>query len=187
MKKSVLKKIYRYDDEKNAFLIDISLNNYQELFNDWDASPIRKKDLDPDFLDYLETSALEITKKENMIINFSLPKIIKKKESEEKVMQSIKNNFITTIHFIRKDLTQSFRKILLFILVGFTLVIFAYMIKFNTSINLAFDVITEGLFIGGWVLLWEAFSLFFFSSYELRKKKKMYQRFLLTEIMFTYK
>jgi hypothetical protein len=47
-------------------------------------------------------------------------------------------------------------------------------------------IFVEGLYIGGWVLLWEAFSLFFFHSYEIRQRKKIFLRFKGMEIYFKY-
>ena len=38
--------------------------------------------------------------------------------------------------------------------------------------QLSFTILREGLFIGGWFLMWESFSLFFFDSYEVRNRKK---------------
>ena len=46
---------------------------YQEIFNDWDASPVRKKDLDPELVHYLESSSGEISRKNKLTIHFSLP------------------------------------------------------------------------------------------------------------------
>lgn len=187
MKKPYLKKIYRYDNQKQAYIIDIDLDYYQEIFNDWDASPVRKKDLDPDLVHYLESSSEEISKKNNLTIHFSLPVDQKDKSKEKKVLAGIHNYYNSTLYFTRKELNFSLRKIALFVTLGFSFILFAYLAQNQLNLNLGFDVLIEGVFIGGWVLLWEAFSLFFFSMHELRKKKSMYIRFLDSDIVFDYR
>jgi hypothetical protein len=52
--------------------------------------------------------------------------------------------------------------------------------------SLTFNILREGLFIGGWFLLWESFSLFFFDSYEVRQRRKRFQRYLDSDIEFRY-
>jgi len=186
MKKSYLRKIYRYDAIKKAFIIDIDMAFYQELFNDWDASPFRKKDLDPELVEFLESSSDQIPKKNNVIIYFSLPQDQKNRQIEKRVLEGFRNYYKSTLYFIKKELDYSLRKILLFVILGFSFILFAYLSQNQLNLNLGFDVLIEGVFIGGWVLLWEAFSLFFFSMHELRKKKKMYIRFLKSEVVFNY-
>jgi hypothetical protein len=187
MKKPYLKKIYRFDNLKEAYIIDIDLDYYQEIFNDWDASPVRKKDLDPELVHYLESSSGEISRKNKLTIHFSLPINQKDKSKEKKVLAGIRNYYNSTLYFTRKELNFSLRKIALFITLGFSFILFAYLAQNQLNLNLGFDVLIEGVFIGGWVLLWEAFSLFFFSMYELRKKKSMYTRFLDSDIIFEYR
>jgi hypothetical protein len=42
----------------------------------------------------------------------------------------------------------------------------------------------EGFFIGGWFLLWEAFSLFFFDTHEIKIRQKIFTRFLASDLYF---
>lgn len=187
MKKTLLESIYKFDDKTQTFIIDIALDSYQELFNDWDASPTWKKDLDPDLVKYLETSSYDIPRKKNIQINFFLPLEIEMQKNEDKAMRGINNYFMSELYFTRVELKYNLRKILAYIVLGFTFITTAYFIQNLTSIPFGFDILVEGVFIGGWVLLWEAFSLFFFSMYALRRKKRMYIRFLNSKILFSYK
>lgn len=186
MKKSYLKKIYKFDEEKQAYIIDVSLDYYQELFNDWDASPIRKKDLEPELIEYLEASSYDIPRRNKLEIRFTVPLSKENQEKEKKALSAIHNNFLTSLYFTKKELGYSMRKILLYVILGFSFIGIAYVVKNQLNINIGFDLLNEGLFIGGWVLLWEAFSLFFFSMHDLRKKKSMYTRFLESKISFIY-
>lgn len=187
MKKTNLKKIYRFNETDNAYIIDLALDYYQEIFNDWDASPIRKKDVNPELAEYLEAASHDIPRNFNIEMAFSIPLSEKDIEREKKSIDGIKNNFKTELYFVSKELTMIFRKIALFIIMGFVFILTATLTQNQTSITLGFNVLIEGVYIGGWVLLWEAFSLFFFSMYELRKKKAMYMRFYNSNILFNYR
>lgn len=187
MKKTYLKKIYRFNEESKAYIIDVSLDYYQELFNDWDGSPTRKRDLDPELVTYLEAASLEIPRKSNVEISFSLPLSEKNCDKEKKATDGINTNFLTALYFTKKALSYNLRKIILFVLLGVIFIMAAYIIQYKIDLTIGFDVLIEGLFIGGWVLLWEAFSLFFFSMHELRREKSMYLRFLNSEIVFDYR
>jgi hypothetical protein len=59
-KKNTLLNYYNINTETSAYMIEISLDDYAELFNGWDASPLRRRDLEPELLDYLEQSGSEI-------------------------------------------------------------------------------------------------------------------------------
>ena len=111
MKKTLLRNIYKYDDKNKEFIIDIALDSYQELFNDWDASPTWKKDLDPDLAKYLETSSYDIPRKNSLRINFVLPHEYEIKKSEERVLRGINNHFKSELYFTRVELRYIFRKI----------------------------------------------------------------------------
>ena len=52
-----LKKLFRYNKEKNAFIIDISIDFYKSLYNEWDFSPFKRRDLDADLLTFIDESS----------------------------------------------------------------------------------------------------------------------------------
>jgi len=187
MKKTNLKKIYRFNEDEKVFTIEVSLDYYQELFNDWDASPMRKRDLNPELVEYLEAASYDIPRSNKLEISFSIPVAEKNIPREKKSIDGIKNNFMTALYFIKKELNLILRKIAFFIILGFIFILTAYLTQNQTSIAVGFNVLFEGVYIGGWVLLWEAFSLFFFSMYELRKRKAMYTRFFNSNIVFSYR
>lgn len=72
-------------------------------------------------------------------------------------------------------------------MISFTFLLSAYIFKRRFDMNVFLSILVEGQFIGGWVFLWEAISLFFFTNYDLYKKVKKYKRFLNTSIKFVYR
>lgn len=185
-KKLYLDQIYKFSKEKNSYIIEISLDSYEELFDGWDASAFKRRDLEPDLLHYIEQAGYDIPLRKQTAIYFRIPKKVYNLEKEEKCLIAVSNNFKMIIHFINRELKRNNRKIISYLILGAIILVLAYLLPIYTSISIYLDILNEGLFIGGWVLFWEAFSLFFFSSYEKRLRKKRYYRFLDSEVKFIY-
>lgn len=187
MKKKAFQDFYKRNQETKAYILEISLENYAQLFNGWDASPIRKRNLDPELIFFLEQVGSEIPINKKIELYFYLPLSLKDIEKEERSKMGIINNFKVVINYINKSLKKIFQQILTNIIMSTILMIFAYSLRFRVDDNLFFSILIEGLFVGGWFLLWEAFSLFFFTSYEIRERKSIYKRYLNSKIYFVYK
>lgn len=56
----MLEKIYERNPENGNFIIEISLDNYAEIFNEWDHAPFKRKDINPELLNFLEDSIDDI-------------------------------------------------------------------------------------------------------------------------------
>jgi hypothetical protein len=185
-KKSYLKQIYKYDESEKCYVVEVSLETYQELFNEWDAAPTRKKDLNSELIDFIEQAAYEIPMKSKVKISFGIPLDQKDEKLEASSKTAIYHNFKIIIHFINKTLRVNNRKVLTYLSFALSFITLSYLTISFIVDNLGFTIIREGLMIGGWFLMWESFSLFFFDSYEVRNRRKRYQRFLDSDIEFRY-
>ena len=178
--------IYKKNPENHAFIIEVSLDDYDELFNGWDASPLKMRDLEPELMDYIEDAGYEIPYKEKIEFVFYMPVVKEDTDKEIKSVQTIRNNFKTQISFIDRAQRRNTRKILTYIFMSITFLLVAYLMPGIAAQNILLSVLMEGLFIGGWVLLWEAFAIFFFKGHDLRVRRKRFVKFLDSEIKFTY-
>ena len=186
-KKQYLETIYPYNENDNSYYIELSLNDYDELFNGWDASPLKRRDLEPELLDYLEEACYDIPSRSKMEIHCIMNDKSKDKQKEVKSLDSFKYNFIMTEHFINKQINRNVRKIVIYVLLSAFFLTFAYMMPKLHDLDILFSILVEGLFIGGWVMLWEVFTLFFFDGYELRVRKRHINRLKSSTIKFIYK
>lgn len=186
-KKNYLKQIYKMNPETNAFIVEISLDDYNEIFNGWDPSPIKRRDLDPDLVNFMEVCSSDIPLKFSLELQFYMPTDQYNEDKENLSRVGLKNNFDFTSHFIRKEIKQIGKKIILYIVMAVAFLSVSYLSGKRTEPNFLTTILIEGLSIGGWVFLWEAFSLFFFSRQEVYSRLKMYRRFQDTEINFKYK
>ncbi len=186
-KKNYLKQMYKTNTETNAYIVEISLENYNEIFNGWDPSPIKRRDLDPDLVNFMRVCSSDIPLKYPLELHFYMPGDQYNKEKEDLSIVGLKNNFSFTLHFIRKEIEQIGKKIALYIIMAVAFLSVGYLSGSQIKLNFLKTILKEGLSIGGWVFLWEAFSLFFFSRQEVYNRLKTYKRFQDTEINFKYK
>ncbi|RAK07104.1 hypothetical protein C8C77_11840 [Halanaerobium saccharolyticum] len=182
-----LRYIYHTNQHNKAYLIELNLDCYDDLFNSWDGSALDRKELDPELSHFLERASYELPLKDRVELCFYLPESKKDEKMEADSRATIKNNFRMKLFFINQDLKQNSKKIATYILMGITFLITAYLIPESKDLSLLISLLMEGLFVGGWVFLWEAFSIFFFGSRELKDKKKRYFRYLDSNILFKYR
>jgi hypothetical protein len=182
-----LRYIYHTNRHNNAFLIELNLDQYDDLFNSWDGSALDRKELDPELSHFLERASYELPLKEKVELCFYLPKNKKNEKMEADSRATIKNNFRMKQFFIDQDLKHNNKKIATYIVMGILFLLTAYLIPETKDLSILISLLMEGLFVGGWVFLWEAFSIFFFGSRELKDKKRRYFRYLDSDIVFNYR
>lgn len=185
MNKSYLKKVYRYDEENKCFLVEIALEYYLELFNPWDATSIKKKDLDPELVTYLEDVSDDIPLKEKLAIVFVMSESVKNPEMEKISKGVFINYFNFLIHYNKRTQRKFFRRAIYYMITSFTFVALAYILRLYSTMFI--EIMSEGLFIGGWVFMWEAISIIFFKSTFIRNQSKQYLRLTESDISYVYK
>ena len=179
--------MYRTNPETNAFVIEISLDDYSEIFNGWDPSPVKRRDLDPEFVGFLEQCASDIPLRFPLELQLYMPAGKLDKDKESLSREGIKNNLDFMVHFIRKSLAEIRQKAMIYVTAAFAFLSVGYASRHLADLGMVNAILAEGLSIGGWVFLWEAFSLLFFSGQEERNRLKRYVRFQDAEIIFRYK
>lgn len=181
------KEIYKYNQENNSYEIGISLDYYNEVYNEWDFSPDKNRDMDEDLFEYIFDCSMEIPLSGNLIINFYLPLAVKDPAKEEKSKIGVDN-------YMRYSLQKTFRgkrklqkNILQYVLLGMTFLTIAYFIRETfTEDYILHIVIPEGFIIGGWVMLWEVFSGIFFEYQDIRLHTKHLIRIQKSKFIYTY-
>lgn len=186
-KEKYLREMYKVNPLTGAFVIEVSVDNYNEIFNGWDPSPVKRRDLDPELADYLEDCSLDIPLKYPVEVQFFMPHNAKDAEKEQLSKEGIINNFVFAADFIRKELSDIKKKTFIDGLGAIIFLSLGYLLKQKVQPGFLTAILTEGITIGGWVFLWEAFSLLFFSGQDIQSRLKRYLRFQDTDIVFTYR
>jgi hypothetical protein len=118
-KKSESLALYNTNPETKAYIVEVSLDDYSELFNGWDASPLRRKDLEPELMDYLEQAATEIPIHEKLELCFYMPKEKRDLDKEFKSITSVMNNFKIVLSVIHKQISHKYGNYPWFLRSGF--------------------------------------------------------------------
>lgn len=184
-KRSVLHEIYKYDKEENAFIIEVDLDNYKEIFNEWDYSPFKRRDIEPEFRVYLEECASDIPREYSLILRLHLPKEVRDPKTESEAKIGLQNYFGFMIALEKKSMFSIRRKAAQYGILAMFFLTMAYLME-HGQLSLPIKILKEGIFVGGWVFAWEVFSILFFDSREVKKKEKVYNRFLNSGIQFDY-
>lgn len=180
-----IKGMYRYSKELNTVYIDIDIDFYREIYNEWDFSPITNSDLDDDLIEYLEDCASEISKKHQICIVFHIPSHIKDDLAEKKSIGGFYNYFNYRIKRRALKLKAIRKQSFLYFVSGVLFLLLATVISHTLPQAILTDFVIEGMAIGGWVLFWEMFNNIFFRSEEYKNKITIYKRLRDSQIQYS--
>lgn len=179
--------VYRRDPKAGAFLLEISLDKYRDVFNDWDSANFQNRDMDPELKNFLESCSADIPMRYPLIFQFTLPKHKQSSQKEQEFTRALRNNFNFNIYFLNRQIRQGNKSALVYTIIAFFFLALGLFLNKTLHEGVLGSIFSEGFVVGGWVFLWEAFSSIFFRNAEIRRKKKEYIRFYQGEIVFIYK
>ncbi len=183
-KKGRSTQIYRTFEDTDRFLIEVALDNYEDLFNEWDPAPFKRRDVDPDLRTFFEECSNEISLKHPLAIAFYIPKTEIDFEKQEKAIEGLRNFFKFNKHLVNKLIRNSHSDALRYFLFGMLFIAIAVLFEHQFQKNILADFFGQGFFIGGWLFGWEALSTIFFKGGELKHRLREWDRFLDAPIVF---
>lgn len=176
--------IYSIDKTTDAYMIEAALDDYVDIFNEWDPAPFKRRELAPDLLVYLEGSSNEISFRYPIELTFTLPAHKRNEAIEQEARTGLQNSFNFKLYLLRKEIRTINLLTLRYVLMGFGTLFAAQWLSAPAQAYTVTTVLTEGLFIGGWVFLWEAVSLFFFSNREIHHRYRTFTRLRDARVVF---
>ena len=100
---------------------------------------------------------------------------------EEESRNGIKNSFISKRYFLGKEIKKTNTRMIVFVVVGLICLWVAKILSTDADLQ---SILLEGLAISGWVFLWEAVSLFFFTNRQLYHRYQTYKRLQNAPVVF---
>ncbi|SKB11983.1 conserved hypothetical protein [Planktothrix sp. PCC 11201] len=185
-KDQIFTDIYCMDQSTNLYMIEIALNHYTDIFNQWDPAPFKRREIDPDLESYLLRSSDEIPFKKSIELCFIVPQEQRDEKMEEESRQGLKNSFAFKIYLFKKEIKRANSRIIDFIFVGFISLGMATIYSDNSTAVVT-SVFFQALVISGWVFIWEAISLLFFKNREFYHRYRTYKRLQNAPVIFTEK
>lgn len=184
-RKSYFQKIYEFEKLSKTYLIEVSLDNYDDIYDDWDPSPFKKRDIEDEFNDFIVNSSEDIPLKYNISIVLYLPISKKDIKKEAALISAYQNYYNYAIERLQKAKNSFNQKTISYLILSILLLTTGYFF-FKGDQSLVYKVLHEGVFIGGWVFLWEFFTNIFIKTRELRSEYKLYKRLYQSQIRFVY-
>jgi len=182
---SPIQKQYRYEEESNAYLIEVSLDDYDDVYDEWDPAPFKKRFIEEGFDDFIVSSSDDIPKNYNLKIVLYIPETKKDLSKENAVESAYKNYYGYMMEKIRKSKIRLRKRTISYLLLATLFLTPGYFFQIETS-NVVYNVLEEGILIGGWVFLWEFFTNLFIKSREINSMHQIYERLYDSEIQFIY-
>lgn len=183
MKRSIIDR-YEMNDSRQV-VVDVSVRSVEDLFDRFDRSaPYLKKDLDPQFVDYLIGCAQELGRREFAIrINLTIPAAA---ENRQRVKQSIRNYLYYLQQITVQELKAMFQRSL--VLFGLGLALLTLAIVAGQQIvhdgSVPGQILTEGLTVAAWVSLWQALANLLIEWQPHRRKLVVYRRIVAAPVQF---
>ena len=181
--KGILSRYARADD--GSVIIDVYTDRPEYLYNDFDRkAPYTKKDLDPDFVDYLIGCAKEVGK-HSFFIRVNLPSV-PTEEVASRVRNSIASYFTYLISAEEDDMRKALRTSVIFLMTGLGLLVLSVWShqRFLAPESLVGRVMSEGLTVAAWVSLWEALANFLIQWPPHNRELKLYRRLANATVVF---
>ena len=175
-----------YPRESGKILLDIDLDTYADIYEEWDYSPQKRRDIDEDLFNYLMECSGEIPAKESLVIRFHLPSDICNEKREDNALKGL-NRYLVYKYQKNKYLRKkAYRQLLGYGLSGLVFLVMGFILRSILKSHPIAVILHEGLIIGGWVLFWECFSILFFKDAYLRETQRHVGRLLKSKVRFAY-
>lgn len=182
--RQLFNEIYKLDAASNLYMIEVALDQYADIFNEWDPAPFKRRELDSELRIYLEESSEEIPNKYGIELCFTVPAAVRDQAIEADLRNGIENSFAYKIYFLAKELRKTNVKMVRFVLVGFAFLWLAEISSQRVAPSEWPSILVEGLAISGWVFIWEAVYLFFFTNNESYQRYRTYRRLQHAPVIF---
>jgi hypothetical protein len=183
-KKNFLNQIYRQDPASGAYVIEAALDVYRDVFNEWDPAPFKRRDLDPDLNRFLQECASDIPLRCPIILCFHIPRQERDQAKEDLIRSGIRTYFSFSIHLVNREMREYNRRAFRYVLTSIVFLFAAFGLAEVLKAHMLLTILGEGLFIGGWVFLWEALATIAFKKKDLKKNRGQYVRFRDADVRF---
>lgn len=171
----------RYKVENENIIIEVSVKNSRQLFNDHDPAPFRERDLDPRFVTYIVSAVEEFPLRTQMIIRvLTSDAADTTAENRLTIRESIQKYFEYESELAKAKLRKRNRTARNFFMIGLaTLFVCLTLAQFVSSIHLTpalADIVSVGLIIIGWVAMWHPVESLLYDWWPIREQRLYFDK-----------
>jgi hypothetical protein len=181
-----LDSIYEKDSGNGNYVVEITVETYDDIFKSSGSCILKKKDLNTDVREFIYDCSFDIPLRENIELCFRINGQERDSEREEAIIKGFRNYFNFYKDFYQKLLGRSYSRIIKYIIASLVLLVCGVLAEENMVDGILSSTIAEGLNIGGWVFLWEAITFLLDGRREIIDEMRKFQRFTRSPIIFSY-
>lgn len=182
---SQIQKQYRFEEENDTYLIEVSLDDYDDVYDEWDPAPFKKRFIKEEFNEFIFSSSDDIPLKFNITIVLYIPQDKKEVNKEKALVSAYKNYYLYALQKVERSWVKLRKRNISYFLLAILFLSMGYVFQYTTN-SVLIDIIREGIFIGGWVFLWEVFTTLFIKRMKFGTKYRLLERLYLSDIRFVY-
>lgn len=166
--------------------IAIRLNSVSQLFNSFDPSPFREKDLDSDAEEFIVGWVRELPHNAPFTLAVRLPPEEAARPEAAGIGEAIANYFDYRARMIDRELRELFRIGRRSLLIG--LVVLAACLTASQTLApllpgaTAARIVEESLIIVGWVANWRPIEIYLYAWWPIRRRAALYRRIAATPV-----
>lgn len=165
--------------------ISIAIDSWDDIFSDFDPSPLEQRILSEDFLSELKKRYRE-TQRGNFIITIYAPMFLKDDLTERIVIKRLKQYFKLRHLSTRKEINDARRKGIIFVVFGILFLSVLTLIAYFKMLSLlAIELLGIILMPLGWFGIWEGFSRIIEPSPLIKQDLELFGK--LTKAVFKFK
>jgi len=171
--------------DKECYEIRMQLENYEDIFSDFDPRPFHERALSDDFL--LETKKASLDKGEKMDLLFFLGKEKRNSKDEATIKKRLLAHFKRHFLLLQQEQKKVFKMGILFVVVGIIFMLIATFFLFKYEHSLIASLIIIILEPSSWFLFWEGLNLLIFTSKKKQPELIFYEKMSHAHIFFESK
>lgn len=170
------------DTTKNE--VDFWLNDFNDLFSDFDHRPYLERSLSDDFLSEAKR-ACQYKDSENLKLKIFLPKKLRDKNDERVVKKRLIEHFEKHSHLLEKEHIHDFVKGIVTTIIGVvTMILVTTFLYKYSDYNDTLNTIIAVAEIAGWFLVWTGLNNIIFESRTKNPNLEFYKKMSKASIIF---
>ena len=167
---------YRVRDGKTS--IELKLKTPRQLFDERDPAPFRERDLDYDAARYILNSYKEVMDHHDVKLSLYFETLGEFIENPSQIERAISAFFSFEADGKRRELKDIFRKGFISLVIGLAFLATCTWLahSLDSEKDLFRSMVHEGLFIMGWVAMWQPISIFLYEWWPIREAETIFKR-----------
>jgi hypothetical protein len=171
---------------KDLSEIGIVIDTWDDIFSDFDPSPMSDRTLSVDFIDEVKKRYRERSRK-NVMLTVYAPESLASSTAEQIVIERIREYFSDRLRETKEDRAKEIRRGILFCAVGFfVLAAFGAIEHYTLFGPVLTEIFKWPIEVFGWFLMFEGFTFFAIPAKEFDKEKELNERLRDAEYRFAY-